>query len=143
MTSNVGSQWLHEQGGANNPETEKQVMDALRATFRPEFLNRIDEIIIFNSLGPEEIKKIVGIQVDILAKRLAANKIILELTEEAKAFLAKTGFDPVYGARPLKRTIQHFIQDPLAVKILEGSIKDGDHLKVGVKDDQMVFELLN
>ncbi len=143
MTSNVGSQWIQEQGGVDNPETEKQVMDALRATFRPEFLNRIDEIVIFNSLGPDEIKKIVGIQVDILAKRLAANKITLELTEEAKAFLAKTGFDPVYGARPLKRTIQHFIQDPLAVKILEGSIKDGDHLKVGVKDDQMVFELLN
>jgi ATP-dependent Clp protease ATP-binding subunit ClpB len=143
MTSNVGSQWIQEQGGHDNPETEKQVMDVLRTTFRPEFLNRIDEIIIFNSLGPEEIKKIVGIQVDILAKRLAANKITLELTEEAKAFLAKTGFDPAYGARPLKRAIQHFIQDPLAVKILEGSIKDGDHLKVGVKDDQMVFESLN
>ncbi len=143
MTSNVGSQWIQEQGGDDNPETEKQVMDALRATFRPEFLNRIDEIIIFNSLGPEEIKKIVGIQVDILARRLAANKITLELTEEAKAFLAETGFDPVYGARPLKRAIQHFIQDSLAVKILEGSIKDGDHLKVDVKDGQMVFELLN
>ena len=139
MTSNVGSQWIQEQEGKDNPNTEKQVMDALRATFRPEFLNRIDEIVIFNSLGPEEIRKIVGIQIEILAKRLEANKISLELTDEAKEFLAKTGFDPVYGARPLKRTIQHLIQDPLAVKILEGSIKDGDHLKVGVKDGQMAF----
>ncbi|NQU12591.1 MAG: AAA family ATPase, partial [Desulfobacteraceae bacterium] len=139
MTSNVGSQWIQEQEGKDNPNTEKQVMDALRATFRPEFLNRIDEIVIFNSLGPEEIRKIVGIQIEILAKRLEANKISLELTDEAKEFLAKTGFDPVYGARPLKRTIQHLIQDPLAVKILEGSIKDGDHLKVGVKDSQMAF----
>jgi len=139
MTSNVGSQWIQEQEGKDNPDTEKQVMDALRATFRPEFLNRIDEIVMFNSLGPEEIQKIVGIQIEILAKRLEANKISLELTDEAKEFLAKTGFDPVYGARPLKRTIQHLIQDPLAVKILEGSIKDGDHLKVGVKDGQMAF----
>jgi len=139
MPSNVGSQWIQEQEGKDNPDTEKQVMDALRATFRPEFLNRIDEIVMFNSLGPEEIQKIVGIQIEILAKRLEANKISLELTDEAKEFLAKTGFDPVYGARPLKRTIQHLIQDPLAVKILEGSIKDGDHLKVGVKDGQMAF----
>jgi len=139
MTSNVGSQWIQEQGGKDNPDTEKQVMDALRATFRPEFLNRIDEIVMFNSLGPEEIQKIVGIQIEILGTRLEANKISLELTDEAKEFLARTGFDPVYGARPLKRTIQHLIQDPLAVKILEGSVKDGDHIKVDVRDGQVVF----
>ena len=139
MTSNVGSQWIQEQGGKDNPDTEKQVMDALRATFRPEFLNRIDEIVMFNSLGPEEIQKIVGIQIEILDTRLEANKISLELTDEAKEFLARTGFDPVYGARPLKRTIQHLIQDPLAVKILEGSVKDGDHIKVDVRDGQVVF----
>ncbi len=139
MTSNVGSQWIQEQGGKDNPEMEKQVMDALRATFRPEFLNRIDEIVMFNSLGPEEIQKIVGIQIEILGTRLEANKISLELTDEAKEFLARTGFDPVYGARPLKRAIQHLIQDPLAVKILEGSVKDGDHIKVDVRDGQVVF----
>jgi ATP-dependent Clp protease ATP-binding subunit ClpB len=94
---------------------------------------------MFNSLGPEEIQKIVGIQIEILGTRLEANKISLELTDEAKEFLARTGFDPVYGARPLKRTIQHLIQDPLAVKILEGSVKDGDHIKVDVRDGQVVF----
>ncbi len=139
MTSNVGSQWIQEQEGKNNPDMEKRVMDALRATFRPEFLNRIDETVIFNSLGPKEIQRIVGIQVHILASRLEANKIGLELTDKAKAFLATAGFDPVYGARPLKRTIQHLIQDPLAVKILEGSVKEGDHVKVDARDGQVVF----
>ena len=115
-------------------------METLRSTFKPEFLNRIDEIVIFNSLGPEEIKKIVEIQINLLRQRLDDNKITLELTDRAKEFLANTGFDPVYGARPLKRTIQHFIQDPLAVKILEGSIKEGDHVNVDVKDGKLVFQ---
>ena len=114
-------------------------MEALKSAFRPEFLNRIDEIIIFNALGPEEIKKIVGIQVDYLAKRLADTKITLELTEEAKEFLANAGFDPVYGARPLKRTIQHLIQDKLAVKILEGSVSEGNHVFVNVEGGEVVF----
>ena len=87
-------------GTADRDEMEKRVMDALRATFKPEFLNRIDEIVIFNSLGPEEIKKIVGIQMKLLSKRLEASKITLELTDNAEEFLANTGFDPVYGARP-------------------------------------------
>jgi len=139
MTSNVGSQWIHELG-ENRAEMEKRVMDALRATFKPEFLNRIDEIVIFNSLGPEEIKKIVGIQIGLLGKRLSANKITLELTDQAKEFLANTGFDAVYGARPLKRTIQHLIQDPLATKILEGTIKEGDSVKIDVRGGQLVFE---
>ena len=140
MTSNVGTQWIQELGGKNNPEMEKRVMDALRATFKPEFLNRIDETVIFNSLGPEEIKKIVDIQMGILDKRLQANKITLELTDKAKDFLANSGFDPVYGARPLKRTIQHLIQDNLALKILEGSVKEGDHVRVDVKDGVVVFQ---
>ncbi|MGD2126476.1 MAG: ATP-dependent chaperone ClpB [Desulfobacteraceae bacterium] len=140
MTSNVGSQWIHELQGKDNKETERRVMEALRATFRPEFLNRTDEIIIFNSLGPEEIKKIVDIQMGYLIKRLQNSKIKLELKEEAKAFIAKTGFDPLFGARPLKRTIQHLIQDPLAMKILEGSINEGDHVTVDVKDGELVFQ---
>jgi ATP-dependent Clp protease ATP-binding subunit ClpB len=139
MTSNVGSHFIQEMRGSDSGEMEKAVMDALRATFRPEFLNRIDEIVIFNSLGPKEIQKIVAIQIGLLSKRLEANKITLELTDEAKEFLAKTGFDPVYGARPLKRTIQHLLQDPLAVKILEGSVKEGDHVKAEVRDGQLVF----
>ncbi len=140
MTSNVGSQWIQDLGGKNDAEMERRVMEALRATFKPEFLNRTDEIVIFNSLGPEEIKKIVGIQLAILGKRLESNKITLELTDNAEEFLANTGFDPVYGARPLKRTIQHLIQDPLALKILEGSVKEGDHVRVDVHDGQMVFQ---
>ena len=140
MTSNVGTQWIQELGDTNSPEMEKRVMDALRSTFRPEFLNRIDEIVIFNSLGPEEIKKIVEIQMGLLAKRLEASKITLELTDKTKEFLANSGFDPVYGARPLKRTIQHLVQDPLAMKILDGSVKEGDHLRMDVRDGNLVFQ---
>jgi ATP-dependent Clp protease ATP-binding subunit ClpB len=140
MTSNVGSQWINELAGRDEAEMERRVMEALRATFKPEFLNRIDEIVIFNSLGHEEIKKIVDIQMGLLRKRLEGNKIGLELTDRAKEFLADTGFDPVYGARPLKRTIQHLIQDPLAGKILEGAVKEGDKVTVDVRDGQVVFE---
>jgi len=139
MTSNVGSQWIQEAQGKENGPMKKQVMDALRATFRPEFLNRIDEIIIFNSLGTEEIKKIVDIQMTILGKRLRDAKITLELTPKARDFLANTGFDPVYGARPLKRTIQQLIQDPLAMKILEDAVKEGDKIKVYIRDGKVVF----
>jgi len=140
MTSNVGSQFIEEMGGKDSGEMEKRVMDVLRSTFKPEFLNRIDDIVIFNTLGPEEIKEIVGIQISLLSKRLEANKIILKLTESAEEFLAKTGFDPVYGARPLKRAIQRYVQDPLAVKILEGSVKEEDNVTVDVKDGEVVFE---
>jgi len=139
LTSNVGSQWIQDLTGKDDAEMEKRVLDALRRTFRPEFLNRIDEIIIFNSLGPEEIKKIVGIQMNYLIKRLKNNKITLELTEKAKEFLANTGFDPVYGARPLKRTIQHLVQDPLAMKILEGSIQEGNRIEMDVRDGEVIF----
>jgi ATP-dependent Clp protease ATP-binding subunit ClpB len=139
MTSNVGSQWIQDLTGKDDAEMEKRVLDALRGTFRPEFLNRIDEIIIFNSLGPEEIKKIVGIQMNYLIKRLENNKITFELTEKAKEFLANTGFDPVYGARPLKRTIQRLVQDPLAMKILEGSIQEGNRIEMDVRDGEVIF----
>ncbi len=140
MTSNVGSQFIQEMGGKESGEMEKRVMDILRATFKPEFLNRIDDIVIFNALGPEEIKEIVGIQIGLLSKRLEANKITLKLTESAEEFLANTGFDPVYGARPLKRAIQRYIQDPLAVKILEGSVKEGDDVAMDAKGGKVVFE---
>jgi ATP-dependent Clp protease ATP-binding subunit ClpB len=140
MTSNVGSQWIQGLTGKDDAELERRVMEALRSTFRPEFLNRIDEIIIFNALGPEEIKKIVGIQIGLLSKRMENSKITLRLTEKAKDFLANTGFDPVYGARPLKRTIQHLVQDPLAMKILEGSVKEGDQVTLDAKGGELVFQ---
>ena len=131
---------MQESSGNDNAEMEKKVMEALRSTFRPEFLNRVDETIIFNSLGPEEIRKIVGIQADLIGKRLEERKIILELTDGAKELLAQTGFDPVYGARPLKRTIQHLVQDPLAMKILDGSVKEGDRITADAKDGELVFQ---
>jgi len=139
MTSNVGSQWIQEMGMGNPQETEKRAMEALRATFKPEFLNRIDEIVIFNSLGLAEIKMIVDIQFKILARRLEAGKIALKLSEKAKEYLAGTGYDPVYGARPLKRTLQHLIQDPLAVKILDGSVREGDTITIDVQNGEIVF----
>ncbi len=140
MTSNVGSQWMQELSGKDHTEIKNKVMEALRSTFRPEFLNRVDETIIFNPLGPEEIKEIVAIQANLISKRLEERKVALKLTDGAKELLANTGFDPVYGARPLKRTIQHLVQDPLAMKILEGSVKEGDHITVDAKDGELVFE---
>ncbi len=140
MTSNVGSQWINELQGHDPKALETGVMDALRTTFRPEFLNRIDETVIFNSLGRDEIKRIVDIQVGLLKKRLADGKISLELTDQARGFLADTGFDPVYGARPLKRAIQHYVQDPLSMKILEGAITEGSKVLMDVKDGEVVFK---
>jgi ATP-dependent Clp protease ATP-binding subunit ClpB len=140
MTSNIGTQWIQDLGGDNEEEIERRVMESLRGTFKPEFLNRIDEIVIFNSLGTEEIKKIVGIQVGILGRRLEAGKITLEVTDDAKEFLANAGFDPIYGARPLKRAIQQLIQDPLSMKIIEGSVKEGDYIKGDVKNGEIVFD---
>ncbi|MBW1915626.1 MAG: AAA family ATPase, partial [Deltaproteobacteria bacterium] len=140
MTSNIGTQWIQDLGGDSEEEMERRVMEALRGTFKPEFLNRIDEIVIFNSLGTEEIKKIVGIQVGILGRRLEAGKITLAVTDDAKEFLANAGFDPIYGARPLKRAIQQLIQDPLSMKIIEGSVKEGDYIKGDVKNGEIVFD---
>ena len=139
MTSNVGSQWISELKDKNKKEMEEKVLEALRGTFRPEFLNRIDETIIFNSLGVEEIKKIIDIQMGFLRKRLADKKVSLEITDGAKELLAKTGFDPVYGARPLKRSIQRLIQDPLAIKMLEGSVIEGSKVVVDAEGGEIVF----
>ncbi len=139
MTSNLGSEYIHEF--INRPETmEERVMEVLRSTFRPEFLNRIDEIVIFKALGMAQIKQIVDIQIEHLRKRLTERKIELDLTDEAKALVAEKGYDPVYGARPLKRTIQKLIQDPLANEILKGIFKEGDHVVVDVgKDKNLVL----
>ncbi|QIJ72251.1 ATP-dependent chaperone ClpB [Thermosulfuriphilus ammonigenes] len=130
MTSNIGSQWIQELGPENRTEMERRVMEALRASFRPEFLNRVDEIIIFHALTKEHLKKIVDIQVRYLQRRLEDRRITITLTEAAKDWLAQVGYDPVYGARPLKRAIQRYVEDPLALKILDGTFKDGDHVVV-------------
>jgi ATP-dependent Clp protease ATP-binding subunit ClpB len=139
MTSNLGSQFILELATENRKEMERRVNAALREAFKPEFLNRVDETIIFNSLGRDEIKSIVDVQLKRLRQNLANRKLALEITEPAKALLADKGYDPVYGARPLKRTIQRLIQDPLAVKILAGEFTEGDCVQIDVEDDELSF----
>ncbi|HWM24450.1 MAG TPA: ATP-dependent chaperone ClpB [Chthoniobacterales bacterium] len=137
MTSNIGSQYIMEE---SSPEArERLVMDALRQHFRPEFLNRIDDIIIFDRLTEEELKKIVEIQLKRLVKRMEKQKITLELSDAAKALVASHGYDPVYGARPLKRAIQKYILDPLSMDILEGNFHEGQAIKVDVEDGLLKF----
>ncbi|HXG31027.1 MAG TPA: ATP-dependent chaperone ClpB [Thermodesulfobacteriota bacterium] len=137
MTSNLGSSDIV---GLKEEVVRQRVMNVLREHFRPEFLNRVDEIIIFRSLSMEHLKKIVSIQVEYLRKRLAERKIEIEFTDRAKEALAEKGYDEVYGARPLKRTIQRLIENPLATEILKGTFKEGDTIVVDVdKDKEFVF----
>ncbi len=135
MTSNVGSQFLRDLVGKDMEDIRSLVMEALKGQFRPEFLNRLDEIIIFNPLGMKEIKQIVDIQIGYLRKRLADRKLDIELTDRAKEVIAEEGFDPNYGARPLKRVIQREVQDRLARKLLEGVFTEGDLIQVDVDPD--------
>ncbi len=132
MTSNIGSQYITELAGKDE-EMEKRVTQALREHFRPEFLNRVDETIIFHSLKEEQIEKIVGIQLKRLQKLLTEKKLSLKVSEKAKKFISQHGFDPIYGARPLKRAIQKYIQDPLAIQLLEGKFVEGDEIHVDFK----------
>ncbi|NQS89460.1 AAA family ATPase, partial [Patescibacteria group bacterium] len=138
MTSNVGSRWIEEL--TKSSEIKERIREALRSQFRPEFLNRIDEIIIFNRLGRKEIKEIVNIQFRQLQARLSEKKIHIFLTDKAKEFIAEEGFDPVYGARPLKRAIQREILDPLAVKLLKGEFKEKDEIVVNNDNGKIVFQ---
>ena len=140
MTSNVGSQWIQELGASQRKEMEKRIMEALRGQFKPEFLNRIDETIVFHNLSPDQIGKIVEIQIDRLGKRLADNHIELVLENGAQSFLAEKGYDPIYGARPLKRAIQQYIENPLSMDIIEGTIKEGDGVTAIVDGDHIVFQ---
>jgi len=132
MTSNLGSQWIQDLGEKEYQEMQTKVMEIVRSSFKPEFLNRIDEIIIFHSLGKEAIKKIVEIQLGLLNSRLAERKLSVKLDDAAKELLVEKGFDPVYGARPLKRVIQRMIQDPLALKLLSGDFSEGDSITITV-----------
>jgi ATP-dependent Clp protease ATP-binding subunit ClpB len=142
MTSNIGSQWIMDLGEKDYEEMRRRVMDAVKAHFKPEFLNRVDELVIFHSLGLEQIKAIVEIQVKKLEKRLLERRIQFKMTEKAKEWLAKEGFDPAYGARPLKRVIQKEIQDKLALRILEGKFKEGSTITADVDDrkGELVFK---
>ncbi len=138
MTSNVGSEFITEE--ESKEARARLVMDALRQHFRPEFLNRIDEVIIFDRLSEENLKKIVEIQLSRLTKRLEDQKITLELSDRAKAFIAREGYDPVYGARPLKRAIQKYILDPLSLDILEGKFHEGQTIRVDEKGGALEFK---
>jgi len=144
MTSNLGSAFITErtmaEGGAIDEGTRRQVMDALREHFRPEFLNRIDDIIFFHALSREHMKRIIDIQVAGLVKRLEERKIHVTLTEAAKDRLVQEGYDPSYGARPLKRTIQRRVLDPLALRVLEGDFLEGDTIIVDASGDQLTFD---
>ena len=138
LTSNLGSEYLAALlEGQPAEAAREQVMEVVRRSFRPEFLNRLDEIILFNRLGRNEMKRIVDIQLRHLQRLLADRKITLKVDETAKTWLANTGYDPVYGARPLKRVIQRELQNPLATMLLAGTIKDGDTVTVSVQDGQL------
>ncbi len=142
MTSNVGSTAIFELSNKDPERARKEAMEALRASFRPEFINRIDEIVIFNALGKDQLAKIVVLLLKSVEKLLAERQITLELTPTAQELLLREGYDPAYGARPLRRTIQRLIQDPLALQILQGTVLPGAHVRVdrdGQKD-AMHFE---
>jgi ATP-dependent Clp protease ATP-binding subunit ClpB len=137
MTSNIGSQYILTEENAE--QREAKVTEALRGHFRPEFLNRIDETIIFDRLQREELTTIVDLQLERVRKRLAKQGLALALSESAKEYLGNQGYDPVYGARPLKRAIQHHLLDPLSLEVLDGRFKEGDVITAEVKDGQMAF----
>ncbi|MGH6706489.1 MAG: AAA family ATPase, partial [Sphingomicrobium sp.] len=140
LTSNLGSQYLASLGEDENPiNVEAQVMEVVRGHFRPEFLNRLDEIILFHRLSASHMGPIVDIQVQRLQKLLEDRKIRLDLTDAARAWLGRVGYDPVYGARPLKRAVQKYLQDPLADEILAGRVHDGSKVKVDEGDGGLVI----
>jgi ATP-dependent Clp protease ATP-binding subunit ClpB len=137
MTSNLGSEFIAEDLAAD--VVEERVMKAVRSHFRPEFLNRVDDLIVFHRLTREDLRRIVDLQLERLAARLRERHITIELSDAAKDHLAAEGFDPVYGARPLKRVIQRQIVDPLAMKLLAGEYTDGDKVAVDVHAGELTF----
>jgi len=139
MTSNIGGELLARE---ENPEQQEAgVMEALRGHFRPEFLNRVDETVLFHRLGREELKRIVGLQLERVKARLCRKGLGLQISKETEDFLAEEGYDPVYGARPLKRAIQKRLLDPLSMQVLEGAFKEGDAIDVEMRDGEMVCQL--
>ncbi len=141
MTSNIGSEWITAQmTPAEEQEMQGRIMQALRESFRPEFLNRIDEVVLFNSLSPAVVERIADIQIDRLRARLAEQGVELQLTENAKKVLANEGFDPAYGARPLRRTIQREVESPLAEKLLSGEFAEGATVVVDAEGGELIFK---
>ena len=153
MTSNVGARTITEpkrlgfsvgndESAKNYEDMKKNVMGELKKTFRPEFLNRIDDIIVFHPLTEDNIKEIVKLMLGVLIKRLEQNEVTLEVSEEAMTYIAKKGFDPIFGARPLRRAIQSMIEDMLAEEMLEGKIKAGDRVRVDIEGEKFVINTL-
>jgi ATP-dependent Clp protease ATP-binding subunit ClpB len=138
MTSNIGSHYIHELSQTDPGLMETRVLQEVRQHFRPEFLNRVDEIILFENLSLEQIQSIVEIQLELLRKRLAERKITLTLSAKARAAIAKAGYDPAYGARPLKRAIQREVVDPLAQKLIAGEFREGDNIEADVNDEGVI-----
>jgi ATP-dependent Clp protease ATP-binding subunit ClpB len=140
LTSNIGAEYLvNQKEGEDTEAVRDEVMAEVRAKFRPEFLNRLDDIILFHRLQRNEMTKIVDIQMARLQKLLADRKIKIELDDAARSWLANRGYDAAYGARPLKRVIQRSVQDPLAEQILAGGVKDGDTVHVSVRDGDLTI----
>jgi ATP-dependent Clp protease ATP-binding subunit ClpB len=139
MTSNIGSSQIQAMVGSSYAELKSMVMDDVKTYFKPEFVNRIDEIVVFHALDQEQIKQIASVQLSGLSKRLAKLEIKWQISDEALEHLSKVGFDPVYGARPLKRAIQQELENPLAKDILAGKYLPGQTIKVKVKDGKIVF----
>jgi len=140
MTSNVGSQYLVDV--TDEELMEQQVMAALRAEFRPEFLNRIDEIVLFHRLGQEQLRQILDVQLRRVRELLAGRNVTVSLTDAAADYLTQEGYDPAYGARPLKRVLSKQVIDPLALKLLEGEAREGDHIVIDTKDGLLVFDVV-
>lgn len=153
MTSNAGVELIRREGGLGfvtkkdeaktreqrYEEIKEKVMAEVRRTFRPEFLNRLDEIIVFHELSEAQLRQIVDLMLKDLEERLAERKLKLEITDAAKAWLAKAGFDPLYGARPLRRAVERYVENPLSIKILQGEFKEGDTVIVDLVDDALAF----
>jgi ATP-dependent Clp protease ATP-binding subunit ClpB len=141
MTSNLGSQVIQEFAGESNYSKMKSaVMEVVQQSFRPEFINRIDDICVFHPLGSEQIRAIVDIQLGLLRKRLLERNMELVLEDAARDRLGEAGYDPVYGARPLKRAIQQQVENPLAQSILSGKFGQGDRIRVAVKGSELTFQ---
>jgi ATP-dependent Clp protease ATP-binding subunit ClpB len=141
MTSNLGSDVIQELSGEENyAQMKAAVMEIVGQHFRPEFINRIDDVVVFHPLQRAQIRRIADIQIDYLRRRLAEREIGLELSDEVLDKLGEAGFDPVYGARPLKRAIQHLLENPLAREILAGKFQADDVIKVGLDEDGFKFE---
>jgi ATP-dependent Clp protease ATP-binding subunit ClpB len=146
MTSNIGSPIIQEAYASGAPSSKEQarveqlVRNELKTHFRPEFLNRIDDIIIFHSLDERQLSQIIGIQLHHVRQRLAERGLTLSLDPAAVRYLAKEGYDPQFGARPLKRAIQEFLLDPLAMKLLEGEFKPGDRITAALDNDELKFK---